>query len=258
MQNDPLYRITEAGRRAWESRDAAVPADYRLILWTLDFYGEQHLRSLVASYRTPLLAEWLAEMEQLGLLERPRRDAGKGAELARIDPESTFVFSEEDQAQFRQRLQAASQSLFKCGHYSAEERLAKRRAPAKAPTETVVLIVEDDPDQLALADLRVTLAGYSVRVAASAQALARSLVEEGAPDLLLLDVMLPDGDGFAILRKLRSHAKYASLPVVLLTAKGNPSDIATGLQLGADAYITKPYTKKMLAEVVGRVLGHAV
>ena len=66
----------------------------------------------------------------------------------------------------------------------------------------MVLVVEDDPDQRALADLRMSMAGYSVRVAESVNALLRSLLEHGMPDVLVLDVMLDDGDGFDVLEKI--------------------------------------------------------
>jgi len=68
--------------------------------------------------------------------------------------------------------------------------------------------------------------------------------------------MLPDGDGFDILGKLRGWPEFASLPVIMLTAKAELSDIHRGLALGADGYITKPYSKEQLAEVIGRVLKH--
>ena len=77
---------------------------------------------------------------------------------------------------------------------------------------------------------------------------------QALPDILLLDVMLPDGDGFDILAKLRKHPKFALLPVALLTAKDDPKEIARGLGLGADAYITKPYSKNILADTIGRIL----
>ena len=118
----------------------------------------------------------------------------------------------------------------------------------------MILIVEDDPDQLALADLRVSMAGYQVRVAGSVNAFLQALVDEGAPDLLLLDVMLPDGDGFDVLVKMRRHQALGALPIVLLTAKTDPGDIGRGLVLGADGYITKPYTKNVLVDVIERVL----
>ena len=66
--------------------------------------------------------------------------------------------------------------------------------------------------------------------------------------------MLPDGNGFDILGKLRGRPEFATLPIVLLTAKAELSDIRNGLALGADGYITKPYSKNQLAEVIGRVL----
>jgi DNA-binding response OmpR family regulator len=93
-----------------------------------------------------------------------------------------------------------------------------------------------------------------VRAAESVQQLVRSLMEHGTPDLLLLDVMLPDGSGFDVLAKLRRHSDYASLPVVLLTAKSDPADIAKGLALGADGYVTKPYSKSILAGVISGIL----
>jgi len=101
------------------------------------------------------------------------------------------------------------------------------------------------------------MAGYKVRVANSAHAFLQSMLDDGAPDLLLLDVQLPDGDGFEILAKLRRHPALGSLPIVLLTAKNDPADIGKGLVLGADGYVTKPYTKNILADMIRRVLKHA-
>ncbi len=117
-----------------------------------------------------------------------------------------------------------------------------------------MLIVEDDPDQLALADLRVSMAGYKVRVAKSVNEFLHSMLDEGAPDLLLLDVVLPDGNGFDLLAKMRRHPVLGSLPIVMLTAENEAEDIGRGLLLGADGYITKPYTKNILADVIRRVL----
>ena len=90
-----------------------------------------------------------------------------------------------------------------------------------------------------------------------AKALSRFLREEPRPDLLLLDVMLPDGNGFDILGQLRGRPEFATLPIVLLTVKAELANIRNGLALGADGYITKPYSKNQLAEVIRRVLKHA-
>src|ERR1700682_571190 len=225
--NQAVYRTTEAGRSAWESQDAAVPADYRFILWLIDFHGHDYIRKLVTGYPGELLPEWLGEMEQLGLIERASADADTLGLVA--SPDRTAAFSEKHLARLDHAIKEAGASLSRLGAFVSEHRLRERPPLQKTPAETVILIVEDDPDQLALADLRVSMAGYLVRVANSLDALQLSLVREGPPDLLLLDVMLPDGDGFEVLEKLRRHRAYDSLPIVMLTAKTDEGDIGKGL-----------------------------
>jgi CheY-like chemotaxis protein len=249
------YRLTDAGREAWEGQDAAVPADYRRILWMMDFQGHEGVADgLLSLYPKEMLDEWLAEMEEIGLIET----VPEGEQL-----ESDFVSRQSDQtvaldkASLQQAVQLAGTSLARTGAFIAADRLNSRPAPGKAAGESVILIVEDDPDQLALADLRLHMAGYKVRVANSVNAFLQAMLDEGAPDLLLLDVMLPDGDGFEVLAKMRRHQALGSLPIVMLTAKNEPADIGRGLVLGADGYITKPYTKNILADVIRRVLKHS-
>jgi len=246
------YRLTDAGRAAWEGQDVAVPADYRRILWMMDFHAQGGMAdSLLAMYPRAMLEEWLAELEEIGLIEPvPEGEAGTGGFGARQADKTLAV----DQARLREAGRAAGAALARTGAYLATDRLRSRPAAAKPPADTVILIVEDDPDQLALADLRVSMAGYKVRVAGSVNAFLQAMLDEGAPDLLLLDVMLPDGDGFEVLARMRRHQALGSLPIVMLTAKNEPADIGKGLVLGADGYITKPYTKQILADVIRQVL----
>jgi CheY-like chemotaxis protein len=249
-KEDPVYQLTPAGRNAWESQDMAVPEDYRRILWLMDFHGQDGgLRELLRKYPRNVLDEWLIEMEDLGLIEAAAGD-GEVA-FSTHDADRTMGL---DQARVKRDGQAASVDLARTGAYISADRLSRRPAPRKAPGDTVVLIVEDDPDQLALADLRVSMAGYKVRVANSVNAFLHSMLDEGAPDLLLLDVSLPDGNGFELLTKMRRHAVLGSLPIVMLTSENEPEDVGKGLLLGADGYITKPYTKNILADVIRRVL----
>ena len=156
----------------------------------------------------------------------------------------------------QQESEAAGASLTRTGAYIAADRLSQRPAAHKAPSDCVVLIVEDDPDQLALADLRVSMAGYKVRVAQSVNAFLHSMLDEGAPDLLLLDVAA------AGRQRLRSAGEDAPASGARLAAgrhahrESDAADIGKGLLLGADGYITKPYTKNILADVIRRVLKH--
>jgi CheY-like chemotaxis protein len=150
----------------------------------------------------------------------------------------------------------AGATLLRSGSFLAADRIANLPRLRKLPAQTVVLLVEDDPDQKALGELRITMAGYQVRSVDHAKALSRYLREEPRPDLMLLDVMLPDGNGFDILAQLRGRPEFATLPIVLLTAKTELVDIRNGLALGADGYVTKPYSKTQLQEVIAHVLKH--
>jgi CheY-like chemotaxis protein len=243
------YRLTAAGREAWESQDAAVPADYRRILWLMDFHGHAGVtRDLARHYPMEMLQQWLAEIEELGLIERvSEKEAGAAVRGA----DKTLVVNQEH---FRRHAQSAGEELARTGAYLAAGRLAGRARLAKPRAETVILVVEDDPDQQALADLRVTMAGYKVRVAGSVKSFLQTMLEDGTPDLLLLDVALPDGDGFEVLERLRRHATLRELPVVMLTARNEPADIGRGLVAGADGYVINPYTKQIHADTIGAVL----
>lgn len=236
------YRVTPAGRAAWEKQDAAVPSDYRTLLWMIDFHGSAHTETFASHSPGRNLAECLAEMVQLGLVEA----MAAGAEPAPPPADVLAI----DQSE----LPVVSEALATHGAYVAKDRLERRAPSPKRPRDVDLLIVEDDPDQLALADLRASLAGYKVRTAASQARMLGSIADHGQPDLLLLDAVLPDGHGFRILQNLRRLPTFAALPVVLLTAKTSPADVLEGLRLGADGYITKPYSKTILASVVAEVL----
>ncbi len=248
MAQQRSYRLTRAGREAWEGEDAAVPADYRRLLWLMDFHGHAGvIQGLLRHYPRDVLDDWLSELAELGLIEPVPQ-----AEMDEITPRADNTMALGKIA--LREAQRAGETLSRAGAYLSTDRLQKRRTPQKPPSETVILIVEDDPDQLALADLRVSMAGYKVRVANSVHGFLQTMLDDGPPDLLLLDIELPDGDGFDVLARMRRHQSLNLLPIVLLTAKSEPGDIGRGLVLGADGYVTKPYTKNILADVIRRVL----
>ena len=248
-----IYRMSTSGRRAWEKEDATVPAAFRRILGMLD--TETHtdvVRGYLRRYPDQLILEWLAELEELGLVESRPEKAGHDLDFTGNFKVPKLIT--EDRAQLARESKTAGGVLERKGVYLAAERLQHRAPSEKAPAETVVLVVEDDPDQLALAQLRVRMAGFAARTADSAAALQAVFERGEPPDVLLLDVMLPDGDGFDILAGLRASPGHALLPVVMLTVKDSPTDIERGLALGADGYIVKPYSKKLLEDVLSQVL----
>ncbi len=112
-----------------------------------------------------------------------------------------------------------------------------------------VLVVEDEPDIRDLLAFHLEREGYQVSRAHSGTDALRQ-IRAGPPDLVLLDLMLPEMDGLEVCRRLRQDPATVALPVVMLTAKGEETDRVVGLELGADDYIVKPFSPK---EVVARI-----
>jgi two-component system, OmpR family, alkaline phosphatase synthesis response regulator PhoP len=116
-----------------------------------------------------------------------------------------------------------------------------------------ILIVDDEKDILELIQYNLTREGYRVSTAADGEE-ALDKVGADRPDLILLDLMLPGIDGFDVCRRLKSDPLTRSIPVVMVTAKGEDADIVTGLELGADDYIIKPFSPRILLARVRAVL----
>jgi len=112
------------------------------------------------------------------------------------------------------------------------------------PKETI-LIIEDDKDILELVKYNLNKEGYNVLTALSGEE-GLELLKTKRPDLIILDIMLPGIDGFGVCRLLKGEPKTAHIPIIMLTARGEESDIVTGLELGANDYITKPFSPKVL------------
>jgi two-component system phosphate regulon response regulator PhoB/two-component system alkaline phosphatase synthesis response regulator PhoP len=120
----------------------------------------------------------------------------------------------------------------------------------------LVYIVDDEPDILELVDLNLTKAGYLTETFERAEPMLRALAGK-VPDLLVLDLMLPDADGLELCRKLRAQDAYKKLPIVMLTAKASLDEKIQGLDYGADDYITKPFSPDELLARIKAVLRRA-
>jgi CheY-like chemotaxis protein len=117
-----------------------------------------------------------------------------------------------------------------------------------------ILIVDDNPDSITIMRTILENKGYQVLVATNgAEALAQ--VQSGHPDLVLLDVMMPEVSGLEVLQQIKENAQTGRLPVILVTAKTHDEDVLSGYQYGADYYITKPFTAKQLLYGIDLVLG---
>lgn len=117
-----------------------------------------------------------------------------------------------------------------------------------------LLIADDEPNILLSLEYLLRREGYQVSIARDGQE-ALEAVNRDCPELLLLDVMMPRKNGFEVCQDLRTDERFASLKILMLTAKGRDTDVAKGLALGADAYMTKPFSTKELVDKVRELLG---
>jgi len=119
-----------------------------------------------------------------------------------------------------------------------------------------ILIVDDEEDVLELVDFNLSKNGYQTVTAITGEEALKKAKSE-LPDLIVLDLMLLGIDGLEVCKKLKNDPKTEHIPVIMLTAKGEESDIVTGLELGADDYITKPFSPKVLIARLRRIIHRA-
>jgi two-component system phosphate regulon response regulator PhoB len=139
--------------------------------------------------------------------------------------------------------------------FSDDPRPASFSQSAKpaAMTRERILVVDDEEDLLELVNYNLSKEGYRVRcVATGEEALAEA--RQTLPDLIVLDLLLPAVDGLEVCRRLKADSRTQHIPIIMLTAKGEESDMVAGLELGADDYITKPFSPRVLLARVKTVL----
>jgi len=117
-----------------------------------------------------------------------------------------------------------------------------------------ILIVDDEPNIVISLEFLMKREGFETEVAADGEAALEALARN-RPDLVVLDVMLPKMNGFEVCRQIRSSPDSRDLKILMLTAKGRETEVARGLGLGADAYVTKPFSTKDLVAQIKRLLG---
>ena len=116
-----------------------------------------------------------------------------------------------------------------------------------------IMIVDDEPDLITLVQVRLAASGYEV-IAAHDGGEGLEKAQKEKPDLILLDVMMPGIDGFEVLRKLKNSPQTISIPVIMLTAKGDRQSLSKAKDLGATDYITKPFNSEALLDLIKRYL----
>jgi two-component system, OmpR family, response regulator len=163
--------------------------------------------------------------------------------------------SEETTEKVRGEAESGAAALKLNGYYvSIARRSAKKIAPAGGASYSV-LVVEDDAELQRALKFLLTVEKFAPRQASNREQILEALRASPLPDVVLLDVGLPDINGFDVLARIRAHPQLKSIPVIMLTGQAQREDVMRGLAGGADGYITKPFDRDVLLTGIRAVLG---
>ena len=141
------------------------------------------------------------------------------------------------------------------GYYVSIARKSATKILPRSGSSYSVLAVEDDPELQRALKFLLTMEKFVPRVAGNSNEILTALQGQPLPDMVLLDVGLPDTNGFDVLARMRGHPQLKSVPVIMLTGKAQREDVMRGLAGGADGYITKPFDRDVLLTAIRAVLG---
>ena len=174
---------------------------------------------------------------------------------AHADAGSDAEKKEQEFARSLEEAQNTAVALKQQGYYVRIARRPSHKLKPVSGEKYSILVVEDNATLSTVTRKFLALEGYVPRMAANRNEVVAELRKTPIPDLMLLDIVLPDTDGFEILTLVRRHAALQHLPVILLTARATKEDVMHGLVLGADGYVTKPFEFDVLIAAMRAVLG---
>jgi CheY-like chemotaxis protein len=253
VADDDVFALTRQGEAELRGAKTRLPSSALDLLVRIDG------RSSVAAIRSAMQGvsradvaatfEWLV---QSGLVE-PARLVDDGT--LDFSASSTLVPSAAAVSSATGEAGAGVASLQQHGYFV---RIARR--PAAAPQlpfdrKPVVIVIEDEPQLAKFLKHFLALEGFEARIAANRAEIVEAVRQPPPPHLVLLDVMLPDADGFDVLMKMRAHPALAEVPIIMLTAKTTREAVIRGLAGGADGYITKPFQTDVLMKAIRTVFG---
>ncbi len=252
-----VYALTSEGESELRAGDTSLsPADIELLVRTDGSTTVAEIAANMQSLPAQAVLQAYGRLARLGLLDL-------ASNLCDDSLDFTDFFSEKhrpapsQQELTRARAEVAPglSSLQAEGFYVRIARRARHPWPRDDGRKPAAIVVEDDPHLGKFLMTCLAFDGFEVRLAANRDAIINALREPPLPDLVLLDVMLPDSDGFDILLKMRQHAALKTVPVIMVTSKATREAVLTGLTRGADGYITKPVEPDTLMKAVRAVLG---
>jgi two-component system OmpR family response regulator len=255
ISDDDAFALTAKGNKELKSPGTQLGAADLQVLILLDGLSTvaqiaQRVPGLPRAEVDAALKKLLDAKMILSTMEPESEELGSG--FSTISVPAGFFSSLTDASP---EAEGGTAILKKKGYYVRIARhIARERAEGWIPT---VLVIDDDPDIQKLIRTYFRMDGIESRSAHNREEIMAQLRVPPVPDLILLDVQLPDANGFDVLVRMRQHPVLKNLPVVMLTAESTREAVLRGLQGGADGYITKPFEPDVLVTAVKQVLGLA-
>lgn len=253
MMDERIYSRTAKGRAKLRTPEAGLSRSKSKVLELLD--GKQSLGVLTEAMAAMDRANFMGvigEFEKQGLIQLPKDET----EIDR--PTATVEVTELGPQESVQAWAEANRGALKLkedGFYANPGRVAPS-ARSHGIDSLHVLVIDDDDDIVKLLSLLLQDKGHVVTSALTGFQGLAELKKPVVPDLVLLDVMLPDHDGFDILAAIRGNSRLSRLPVIMVTGKVDSADVMKGLTYGADGYIFKPFKWATLYECIQAVTGY--
>lgn len=244
---DEVYALTERGKGELQGgATSCAPRELEVLVLVDGVLGAGTLAARARHVPAGEVPKVLQRLVQLGLIEKAGAGAGAGY---------SFIGGGELLSSASKEADAGTADLQRQGYYVSIARRAAKVRPPAAGSARSVLIVEDDPVLARMLGHLMTLDGFAPRVAFRSAEIATELARSPPPDLVLLDVVLPDVDGFEVLAGMKRDPARRDIPVIMVTGRTTREGVMRGLAGGADGYVTKPIQYEALANGVKSVLG---
>jgi two-component system OmpR family response regulator len=255
---EDVYSITEKGQAELGRGATVLPVRALDLMVLMD--GKSSVREIVA--RSKLVSQLEAEdiipvLIRDGLVEPASIAVQEGLDFSYFFDAEKTTPSAEALANAHLEAEDSAAALARDRYYVS---IARRSSLVKRPAEgapIAVLTVEDDASMSHLLQLMLLKEGFEVRSAKNRAEVVAEMRRLPSPDLVLLDVVLPDANGFDILERIKQHPLLKAIPVIMVTGEATRDNVVRGLADGADGYITKPFDVAILRNAVRYVLGLA-
>ncbi|HWA14273.1 MAG TPA: response regulator [Burkholderiales bacterium] len=256
LDND-VYVLTARGATQIRGTATALsPAEIELLVCLDGLNSVGDIKKLRLSMPAAEVDAVLAKLRARNLVELFTDRADKPLDIsALLDSTGSFRISDGELKLVDGEAASGVASLQKSGYYVRIARRATQRRERPRGHKLSALIIEDEPLLAKFLRTYLLLEDFEARIATNREQIVAEFRKPPIPDLVLLDVVLPDADGFNILQKIREHPQLRSVPIIMITAQATREAVLKGLAGGADGYMTKPFEVENLIAAIRAVLG---